>query len=194
MKRSFVCLVVIIFAALTGLSQTNLVQNPDADQGTASWEVTGDAKVEEGSNKDPHFALRGGGFLTQFIKLDGAAQKYALFVGRGTTMPVQGGDISGFPSLYGYLLSTFNPDGINKISVVMSEQSLLGKPKNGDDWVLMYGIFKVPSDAVAAQIRLMCAIGKSGTPSPNPTRFDKVGFYLFDSQKDAQAFVKKLQL
>lgn len=194
MKSIILGVLVLCFCALDCLSQANLLQNPDADQGTTAWEVTGDAKIEEGANKDPHFALRGGGFLSQFVKLDGAAQKYALLVGRGSAIPGQGGDIAGYPSLYGYLLSTFNPDGINKISVVMSEQSLLGKPKTGDDWVLMYGIFRVPSDVVAAQVRLMCAIGKAGTPSQNPTRFDKVGFYLFDSQKDAQSFVKKLQL
>lgn len=194
MKIYILGVLIICLSAINCLSQTNLLQNPNADQGTTAWEVTGDAKVEEGANKDPHFVMRGGGFISQFVKLEGAEQKYALLVGRGSAMPGQGGDISGYPTLYGYLLSTFNPDGINKISVVMSEQSLLGKPKTGDDWVLMYGIFKVPSDAVAAQVRLMCAIGKAGTPSQNPTRFDKVGFYLFDSQKDAQSFVKKLQL
>jgi len=178
-------------ATMPTLGQTNLISNPNADLGTSSRKIYGEAKVEEGKDEDPYFALRNGSHIIQMIKLDNAAGKFALLMGRGK-MEQSGKDHFSGPSLDGYLLSTYFPYGSNKINTYMNGQSsMTGRPSSPDQWPPMYGIFEVPADTVAAQVTLWHAQRKGESNDGSATKFDNLGFYLFDTKQEALAFAKK---
>ena len=196
MKIKQVFLVSFVCTILCGTthSQTNLLLNPNADSGTEGWRRDGDAVIEE-FRGEKVFVIRdrpnsNGGF-SQDVDIDPlGVGKYALFLGRGSSERVNAdGAITGLPNLYGYMLSSKSSNG-GKINEYLQGQNMLGTSLVPDAWVTMYGIFRIPERTVAIRFFLHQASRKGVPPNGSAARFDDVGLYLFETEKEALEFVK----
>jgi len=187
MKKLILSLSFMGLMAVGSHSQTNLLSNSDARIGLGSWIASGDAKFEQGSDENPNFAVRNDGSFFQKIKVDLSGGKFVLLIGRGTVDNVnQNRILTGLPSLYGYLYS--GPDEIN---TYLTGQRLLGRPMALNEWVVMYGVFRVPDGTIAAQIMLTQASRRGEPNDGTATRFDDIGLYVFDTEAEAIAFAQK---
>jgi hypothetical protein len=184
---------ICLFLATTAVSaQTNLLLNPDADQGLENWRVYGDAKVEELDGAKV-FVVRNGGIsnFNQDVDLsESDVGKYALLIGRGSSERLnEDGAITGLPDLYGCMLKSRGPDGA-KINTYLQGQKMLPKPSSANEWVTMFGIFPVPKGTVAIRFFLMQA-ERNGVPqNGSAARFDNLGLFLFETQEEALNFAK----
>ena len=59
-----------------------------------------------------------------------------------------------------------------------------------NEWVPAWGIFQVPSGTGAIRFFLDQAERKDVPQNGSAARFDDLGLYLFDTEKEASAFVK----
>jgi hypothetical protein len=175
----------------TSAQSNNLLQNPNADDGANHWRAFGDAAVEESPESGPHFRVRNMGYFLQDVTLpDGAAGKYALLIGRVSSERINAdGAITGLPYLYGYMMKGANQGGGRILSYLQGQQmSCVARKEN--EWVSAWGIFQVPDGTSAIRFFLEQAERKGVPQNGSAARFDDLGLFLFDTEKEANAFVK----
>jgi hypothetical protein len=61
---------------------------------------------------------------------------------------------------------------------------------NQDEWVTMFGIFRVPEKTSAIRFYMNQAERKNVPQNGSAARFDNVGLYLFEAEEDALKFAK----
>lgn len=169
--------------------QTNLLKNPNADLQSQSWRVFGEATVESCASGNPCFVVRNGGYFVQDIALpDDAVGRYALLLGRGASERINSdGAITGLPYLYGYMMPEVSPRG-GRVLDYLQGQNMRAAPSRESEWVLMWGIFRVPEGTGAIRFFLNQAL-RNGVPhNGSAARFDEVGLYLFSTEQEARAF------
>jgi hypothetical protein len=168
------------------------LRNPNADLGSEHWRAVGQATIEEYEG-DKVFVVRNGcsgNSFFQDVKLTASDHgKYVLLIGRGSSERVNAdGAITGLPYLYGYMLKDDYPRG-GIINTYLQVEKMLARPSRENERVTMYGIFRVPENTVAVRFFLQQA-ERSGVPqNGSAARFDNLGLFLFDSEKDALKFV-----
>lgn len=166
-------------------AQENLLSNPDGSGGTRHWKVFGEVSA------DSRFEVRKGHAI-QIVKLDGAVGKFILLIANaGTEKFKTNRTLTGFPGLGGYLLSTYNPHGVNEITTYLNAGSPKGMPTASEELVTIYGIFEVPESTVAAQVTINRASRDGEDDDGSAAIFERVGLYLFDTREEAIAFAKK---
>src|SRR5215470_3690759 len=104
------CVSLMLWIALSAImahAQTsNLLQNPNADEGANYWRTDGNATVEQTDDANWRFTVRNKGYFLQDVTLpDGSVGKYALLIGRVSSERINAdGAITGLPYLYGYMM------------------------------------------------------------------------------------------
>ena len=181
----------LLLAAQASAQQPrNLLQNPNADAEAQHWRATGQATVEACAGGGPCFVVRNGGSFYQDVILpEDAAGRYAVLNGRGSSERINpDGAITGLPALYGYMFEQKGPNG-GRVLDYLQGQNLLGSARNADEWVNMWGVFRVPEGTKMIRFFLNQA-ERGGVPhNGSAARFDDVGLYLFSTKEEAQAFV-----
>jgi hypothetical protein len=180
----------LLATVLTNAQSHNLLQNPNAQQNTQFWRVTGQATVEITTGSNPCFVVRNSGVFYQDVILpDDAAGQYAVLIGRGSSERINpDGAITGLPALYGYMMERDDPNG-GRILAYLQGQKMLSSAKYRNEWVLMWGIFRVPEETKKIRFFLSQAERQGVPQNGSAACFDNVGLYLFSKKEDAQTFV-----
>ena len=173
--------------SLCQAQSTNLLQNPDATGLAVFWRAYGDATIEPTTGNNFCFVVRDGGYFLQDVELpEGAVGQYAVLIGRGSSERINSdGAITGLPYLYGYMMEKAQ----DRIGEYLQGQQMLGRSGMKDEWVTMWGIFKVPERITKIRFFLKQAL-RNGVPhNGSAARFDDLGLYLFATKAEAEAFV-----
>lgn len=181
----------ITLTAILGQAQTsNLLQNPNADEGANSWRAYGDATVEQTDDGNWRFAVRNKGHFFQDVTLpDGSAGKYALLIGRVASERINtDGAITGLPCLYGLMMESASQTG-GRIDSYLQGQRMRCWAKNANEWVTVWGVFEIPAGTGAIRFFLNQAERKDVPQNGSAARFDDLGLYLFRTEEEAKAFV-----
>ncbi len=184
-----------LFLALSAVNaQVNLLRNPNAEGGLEHWRAAKDSTIED-FNGSQVFVVRrgcsGGSSFIQDVHLnDSDTGKYALFIGRGSSERINNdGSITGMPYLYGYMMSSVNQKG-GKIAAYLQGQRMRAEPSYQDEWVTMFGIFRVVKGTKAIRFFLSQAERRNDPQTGSAARFNNLGLYLFSSREDALRFVE----
>jgi hypothetical protein len=194
MKGLVFLLLILLSSSVLINAQNNLLKNSTADSGFEDWKINGYALIERIPDGNSFFVVRNNGAFRQDVELtDRSAGKYILLIGRGSSERVNAdGAITGLPYLYGFLMNPITLTGKN-INTYLTGQKLRGDVKNINDWVVMYGVFQIPAGTTSARIFLNQAEGRGAPQNGSAARFDDVGLYLFETEKDALDFAKKYE-
>src|SRR5688500_8202194 len=140
---SFKSLICVVFAATTVGAQTNLLLNPNADSDTEKWRASGHATVEE-FDGNKVFVVRNQGSFFQEVNLNKSdIGKFALLIGRASSERINAdGAITGLPYLYGYMLNLKD----ERINTYLQGQQMRARPARKNEWVTIYGVFRVPEN------------------------------------------------
>ena len=186
--RLILLTVTILNVVAIANAQSNLLQNPNADNQSTSWRAHGEATIETCGSSNQCFVVRNGGYFLQDVALPAdAAGQYALFIGRGASERFNAdGPITGLPYLYGYMMAGAN----DRILDYLQGQDMRLLPTRENEWVTMSGVFRVPEGTNTIRFFLNQAL-RNGVPhNGSAARFDDVGLYLFATEQDARAFAK----
>jgi hypothetical protein len=195
MKQFIKCATILCWSSLgtvlANAQSNNLLQNPSADDGATYWRALGDAVVEQTPESGSHFRVRNKGYFLQDINLPGdAIGKYALLIGRVSSERINAdGTITGLPYLYGYMMEGTNLRGGRILSYLQGQQMLCGARKE-NEWVTAWGIFQIPTGTGAIRFFLNQAERKDVPQNGSAARFDDLGLFLFEREKEASAFIK----
>ena len=182
-----------LFALLATTSvraqSVNLLQNPNADLDTQFWRAMREATVEEIEGNHCFVVRNGGSFYQDVTLIQDATGQYAVLVGRGSAERINAdGAITGLPYLYGYMMSAAEPGG-GRIHAHLQGQRMLGSATSKDEWVKMWGIFRVPEGTGRIRFFLSQA-SRQGVPhNGSAARFDDLGLFLFPTEEAARAFL-----
>lgn len=176
-------------AAMSTNAQTNLLDNPNADEGAGHWRKYGDAKVEQTSDGNWRFVVRNGGHFWQDAVLqEDSVGKYALMIGRASSERINSnGAITGLPYLYGYMMKGDPSTG--RINSYLQGQKMLCSSATANEWLTVWGIFEVPSGTGAIRFFLNQAERRGLPQNGSAAWFDDLGLYLFASEAEGEAFV-----
>lgn len=178
--------------AICNAQSHNLLQNPNADQGSDFWRSFGAATVERATGNNLCFVVRNGGYFIQDVPVpDDAVGQYAVLIGRGATERINAdGAITGLPYLYGYMMEQGSANG-GVVLAYLQGQQMLADTKIRDEWVDLWGIFRVPERTKRIRFFLKQALRRGVPHNGSAARFDNLGLYLFATKEDAQAFVSQ---
>src|SRR5687767_10052224 len=184
-KWFLACLSAFLFLfSVAAYAQTNLLLNPNAEEGANNWRVDGRANVEEFNGENVFVIRRDGssssGGFAQDVSLSALdVGKYALLIGNGFSERINSdGAITGLPNLYGYMMESINSKG-GRINAYLQGQRMLARPVKKDQWVTMFGIFRIPKGTVGIRFFLHQAERKGVPLNGSAARFDNVGLFLF---------------
>jgi hypothetical protein len=189
LRTSLPSLFLFLAAVSAGAQTENLLRNPQADLGAQHWRVFGQAAIEE-INGNPCFVVRNGGSFQQHITLpQGAAGRYVVFTGRGSSERVNpDGSVTDLPYLYGYTIA--EGEG-GKERILDYLQGMLGRSTFTNEWVQMSGIFKVPEGATKIRFFLNQGLTRGVERNGAAARFDDLGLHIFSTEEEAKAFVRR---
>lgn len=188
-KHFFMLLTTVMMSTAVCYGQTNLLQNSNADLQSQAWRSYGQVAVEMCAATNPCFVVRNGGHFSQDVVLpNGAVGQYALFIARGASERINADRaITGLPYLHGYMMVEASSKG-GRILDYLQGQNMLASPNAENEWVTMWGIFRVPEGTGAIRFFLNQAL-RNGVPhNGSAARFDDVGLYLFTREDEARAF------
>jgi len=171
--------------------EPNHIKDPDAPRFTRSWKTKGEVSIETEQTEDGDnhlFVIRYSGMIRQDVPVGDSTGRYALLIAWASSERViESGDQTGRPYLYGYML---NKSDNKKINAYLKDQEMLLSSTTADEWGVIYGIFPVPPGTGAIRFFMQQADGHE-PQNGSAARFDEPGVFLFFTEKEAQAFVKK---
>lgn len=177
---------------VTLLSQTNYLDNPNANQQQQFWKASGEVGVEECAPGNPCFVTRWDGGLVGTATLPAdAAGRIVLLIGNAAAerAHAQGGDQTGESYIHGYGEALDPELGIGKH---YSARTLITSTRETDAWTTLWGVFPVGEGIRKLSFEIRQADGSSAKTG-SASRFDDLGVYLFDTEPEAQAFVARYQ-
>ncbi len=135
--------------------------------------------------------VRNKGYFLQDVNLSKTdVGKFGLLIGRGASERINvDGAITGLPYLYGYMMDSSNSKGA-RIYTYLQGQKMRADTQIKDEWITMFGIFRVPEGTGAIRFFLNQAERKNVPQNGSAARFDNLGLYLFETEEDALQFVK----
>ena len=182
----FLILICLLFTATTVGAQTNLLLNGKADSKTEHWHADEGATVEE-FNGDKVFVVRDSSVFQQYVRLtDEAIGKYALFIGRISSERAIVDNKRNINLRYLYMYFPRTPQ-------VAYSQILRDDAKSENEWHTIYAIHQVTKEDMKVSIMKCFLFHNQKQQVPNDgsaVRFDNLGLYLFETEKDALEFVK----
>ena len=148
--------------------------------------LIGEATVEVSTGNNSCFVVRNGGYFFQDVLLtDDAVGQYAVLIGRGASERINdNGAITGLPYLYGYMMEEKG----DSVLAYLQGQQMLANTRMRDEWVDMWGIFRVPEKTKRIRFFLNQALRNGVPQNGSAARFDNLGLYLFAVKEDAEAF------
>lgn len=167
----------------------NLLLNPNAEEGSDYWTISGDATIDDNYAATSTFAVSNGGSFHQDVPIVSENGQYALLIGCVTTEYVHpDGAITDLPYLYGYMMQNQS-----NIDAYLRGQRMSGEGISINEWSTAWGVFEVPSTTIKVRFFLHQA-SMSGVPhSGSAAYFDKLGLYQFDSETSAFKFIDNYQ-
>jgi WD40 repeat protein len=177
---------------ITLLSQTNYLDNPNANQQQRFWRTSGDAGVEECAPGNPCFVTRWDGDLVGTATLPAdAAGRYMLLIGSASAerAHAQGSDQTGEAYIHGYGEGLDPNGGLGKH---YSARTLITRTREADTWSTLWGVFPVGEGIRKLSFEIRQADGSSAKTG-SASRFDDLGVYLFDTEQQAKAFVARYE-
>lgn len=171
--------------------QDNLLLNSDAAESASHWKAHGDAEVRV-LDGEAVFIVRNGGYFFQDVKLSSDSEgKFALLIGKASAQRINpSGSITDLPYIYGYMMYDYKRSG-GRINTYLQEQRMLLQAKSPDQWSKVYGVFKVAPGTEAIRFFLKQASRRGDPHDGSEARFDDLGLYLFDSERDALSFAER---
>jgi len=174
-------------------AQSNLLKNPNGEEGLQFWRVFGEATVTDCLIVGNCFAIAKDGFIYQDVTAsETAAGDFVVLIGFSSIEePNPDPKHLARPYLFGYFLSSGDlPQA--KILANLTGQDM-SAPSRTSEWVKQYGIFKIVPGTVSIRIFL-----RSGCPKAAPavictSRFRRPGIFRFASEEAARAFVESYQ-
>jgi len=188
---SLAVLTILVNVSTSANAQSrNLLQNPNADSGATFWHSVGEATVETTTGTDSCFVVRNGGHFFQDVDIAGnAAGQYIVLIGRGASERINpDGALTGLPYLYGYLMEPGRADK-KEILAYLEDQGMRAQTTSQNEWVNMWGIFKVPERTKRIRFFLSQVLREGVPHNGSAARFDDLGLYLFTTKGEAEAFV-----
>ena len=174
-KSVVLFLFVTLVPILAGAQSTNLLQNPNADLDAQHWRAVGEAAVEDFKGSRCFVVRNGGSFFQDVALPGGAAGQYALLTGRGSSERINpDGAITGLPYLYGYMMAPGDPGG-GRIHAYLQGQHMRSSATAKDEWVRMWGIFRVPEGTGKIRFFLNQAERRGVEHNGSAARFDDLG-------------------
>jgi hypothetical protein len=146
---------VLLLPSFANAQTTNLLKNPNADDGANNWRIFGDAKVEQTDGGNWRFVVRNMGYFLQDVTLpQGTAGKYALLIGRVSSERINAdGAITGLPYLYSYMMVDESARG-GRILSYLQGQKMGCSSRKENEWVTAWGIFQIPAGSGAIRFFL----------------------------------------
>jgi hypothetical protein len=190
MLKKYPLLILFMLAIQASLmAQTNLLQNPDAAQHAEHWRAHGAASIEYTTDGNLCFVVRNGGSFTQDVAIaPEQIGQYALLIGRASSERIDpDGAITDLPYLYGYMMGP--PDEKKRtIFEYLQGQRMRSHAKTPDEWVTLWGIFKIPKRINQIKFFLNQAERRHVPRNGSAARFKKLGLYIFSDESKARAF------
>ncbi len=179
-----------IYYQCEGISRTNLLENPDASQGTLHWYVFSEAFVDDSNNSNPYFVVRNNGFFQQNVAIGPEeAGQYALFIAQVSSERINAsGSITGLPYLYGIA----KDDDNNNIAPLQGK-NMTCIATEVDEWVVAWGIFEIPPSTSTIRFDLNQALRRGDPQNGSVARFDDVGLYIFEDEVCARQLVAEYE-
>jgi hypothetical protein len=190
---SFLILAGLLAGAIVCNGQArNLLQNPNAESASEFWRAFGEASVETATGNNMCFVVRNGGSFIQDVALPGdVAGQYVVLIGRGASQRINDdGAITDLPYLHGYMMED-GPSNGGKVLAYLQGQRMLADTKIRDEWVNMWGIFKIPEGTKRIRFFLNQALRRGVPHDGSAARFDNLGLYIFVTREDAETFVNQ---
>ena len=170
--------------------QLNLIKYPDARRFTRQWQTKGEVSLEKDAEQEDNynFVIRYSGMIWQDVRIKESGGGYALLISWASSERVNpDDDQTGLPYLYGYMLDKADN---NKIITYLQGQQMMLSTNTPNEWGVIYGIFPVPPGTGALRLFMQQADGRQ-PQNGSAARFDEPGVFLFNTRKEAEAFVKK---
>jgi hypothetical protein len=174
------------------LSQTNYLDNPNANQHQQFWRASGEAGVEECGPDNPCFATRWEGQLVGTAELPAdATGKYMLLIGSAAAERghEQAGDQTGEAYIHGYG-EALDPELV--LGKHYSARTLQTDTRQPDTWATLWGVFEVDEGIRKINFEIRQSDGRSAKTG-SASRFDDLGVFLFDTEQQAESFVRRYE-
>ncbi|MDX1565309.1 MAG: WD40 repeat domain-containing protein, partial [Phycisphaeraceae bacterium] len=161
----------------------NLLLNPAADQKHHFWKRRGLAYVLEQTRGNRCFGIRAGGSFWQDVKLQDAAGKRLLIIGRLSAEKITPDTRHGLP----YLFGTFHggPQGEKQANLIDAKH-MFCTAKRPKQWTVAWGAFEIPEGVDRVRVYLNQAVVQG--EARYGAYFDDVGVYLFETDQQAADF------
>jgi WD40 repeat protein len=170
------------------LSQTNYLNNPNANQHQQFWKASGEAAIEECGPGNPCFATRWDGQLVGTAELPAdATGKYMLLIGSAAAERAheKSGDQTGEAYIHGYGES-LDPNLV--LGKHYSARTLQTDTRYANTWSTIWGVFEVGEGIRKINFEIRQSDGRSAKTG-SASRFDDLGVFLFDTAQQAESFV-----
>lgn len=166
----------------------NLIGDNNAAKQTPVWNSEGETRIETGQDGNHVFAVRYSGSFWQEVKLKDFTGRYALLIAWASSERVNpGGEQTGLPYLHGYMLHKETP---TQTTQNLQGQQLMLSTTTPNQWGLLYGIFEIPPETGSIRFFMQQADGKQAQ-NGSYARFDEPGIFIFDSEEEAQKFMRE---
>jgi WD40 repeat protein len=174
------------------LAQTNYLNNPNANQHQQFWQTSGDVAVEECAAGNPCFLTRWDGKLvgTALLPSD-ATGRYMLLIGTAAAERAHegSGDQTGEAYIHGYGEPLDPKLARGRHYGAPTLQTATREPNT---WTTIWGVFPVDEGIRKISFEIRQSDGHSAK-NGSASRFDDLGVYLFDTEREAESFVARYE-
>jgi WD40 repeat protein len=177
---------------VTLLSQTNYLNNPNANQHQQFWKASGEVATADCGPGNPCFATRWDGKLVGTAELPAdAVGQYMLLIGSAAAERAheKTGDQTGEAYIHGYGESL---DPKRVLGKHYSARTLQTATRRPNTWVTIWGVFEVDEGIRKINFEIRQSDGRSAKTG-SASRFDDLGVYLFDTEQEAESFVARYE-
>ena len=179
-------LVIILFTTSSIVcSQSNLLKNPNADEGNKQWRPYGEAAVDESKG---WFVVQNSGHLFQDVSIPpDSVGKFVVLIGHGAGSQIIS-DGSGKPLIRGEFIvgNAFGGRGYGSLD----EQQTVSTSMKANEWVYLWGIYRIPAGPKFIRLFLTQTTHKMSKENVTPVYFDDLGVYIFNNALQAKRFVE----
>lgn len=192
MGRVLTILCLMLTAGSAFGQSTNLLKNPNGDEGTQFWRVFGNASVSECPSVGKCFSINQEAFLFQDIDVPASTTgMYAVFISLASINHLNSHKL-GLPYTHGYFMTSGDLRNASLLAN-LAGQEMTNPPTANGEWVKQFGVFRVPERTGRIRIFLRGGCGKSESSANCVSHFRKPGVFLFGSEEEAKIFVESYQ-
>lgn len=192
MTRFAVTLCFLLMMSSASAQSSNLVKNPNGDEGVQFWRVFGNASVSECSSVGKCFSINQDAFVFQDIDVpESTSGMYALFISL-SSIEQSNSQKLGQPYTYGYFMTSGDLRNATVLAN-LSGQEMANRPTANGVWVKQFGIFRVTERTGRIRTFLRGGCDKTEASNNCVSHFRKAGVFLFGTEEEAKAFIESYQ-